>query len=231
MNRALLTIDDLSSRNTPALVDYLNEKGITAIFFAVGQNVERYYKEALYALQNGMIVGNHSYSHPAFSSISLEEGIQEIEKCEAVLNRLYQDSGTERRYRPFRFPYGDKGGPHKDALQQYLREQHFSKVNDTFIPYSWWQEYSMDTDIDTFWSFDFEEYKLSLDPAFTRDSIWNKMHETIPKSGSSLFGENNRHILLMHDFDETEALFPRYYQHIIDHALENGLQFDAPSFL
>ena len=231
MNRAVLTIDDLSSRNTPALVDYLCEKGVKAIFFAVGQNVERYYEEAVYAVQKGMIVGNHSYSHPAFSSLSLEDSIQEIEKCEAVLYRLYQHSGVKRTFRPFRFPYGDKGGSNKEALQQYLREQKFDKVNDTFIPYAWWHEYGMDTDVDTFWSFDFEEYKLYLDPAFTRESIWNKMHETNPKSGSSLLGEGSRHILLMHDHDETDAVFPQYYQHIIDHALENGMTFDEPSFL
>ena len=28
--------------------------------FAVGQNVEKYYDNAVYALQHGMIVGNHS---------------------------------------------------------------------------------------------------------------------------------------------------------------------------
>ena len=231
MNRALLTIDDLSSSNTPALVDYLTEKGIKALFFAVGQNVERYYREAIYAVQNGMIVGNHSYSHPHFSALSLEEGLQEIEKCEAVLNRLYQDSGVKRVYRPFRFPYGDKGGSHKEALQRYLRERHFSKVNDTLIPYAGWHEHHLDTDIDTFWTFDFEEYRLYLDPSFTRESIRAKMHEPNPSSGSSLFGENYRHILLMHDHAETDAVFPRYYQHMIDHALENCLIFDPPSFL
>ena len=31
MNTALLTIDDVPSRNTPTLVDYLTEKGIPAI--------------------------------------------------------------------------------------------------------------------------------------------------------------------------------------------------------
>uniref|UniRef100_UPI00405711C0 polysaccharide deacetylase family protein n=1 Tax=Acetatifactor sp. TaxID=1872090 RepID=UPI00405711C0 len=106
MNSALLTIDDFSSKNTPAIVDYLKEKGIKAIFFATGKNVERYYEEAIYALKNGMIVGNHSYSHLAFSSLTLPECIDEIEKCERVLDNLYKDSGVERIYKPFRFPYG-----------------------------------------------------------------------------------------------------------------------------
>ena len=60
MIHAILTIDDIASGNTPAIVDYLNEKGITALMFAVGENVERYYDNAVYALQHGMIVGNHS---------------------------------------------------------------------------------------------------------------------------------------------------------------------------
>ena len=133
MNSALLTIDDIASKNTPAIVDYLKEKGIKPIFFATGENVERYYEEALYVIKNGMIVGNHSYSHPAFSSLTWEECLEEIEKCEAVLNTLYCDGGVERVFRPFRFPYGDKGGANKDALQNYFKEKGFHKVNDTHI--------------------------------------------------------------------------------------------------
>ena len=176
MNSALLTIDDIASKNTPAIVDYLNEKRIKAILFATGQNVERYYEEALYAVKNGMIVGNHSYSHPAFSSLSMKECMEEIEKCEIVLERLYKDSGVERVFRPFRFPYGNKGGDNKNALQKYLKEKGFQKVDDTHITYPWWRENSLDTDIDTFWTFDFEEYKIIIPFFFVfyclKDNRW-----------------------------------------------------------
>ena len=64
-----------------------------------------------------MIVGNHSYSHPAFSSLTMKESIEEIEKCESILEKLYQTSGIERVFRPFRFPYGDKGGGKKIMIQ------------------------------------------------------------------------------------------------------------------
>lgn len=37
MIKALLTMDDLASRNTPAIVDYLEEKNIPVIMFAWGQ--------------------------------------------------------------------------------------------------------------------------------------------------------------------------------------------------
>ncbi len=231
MNSALLTIDDISSKNTPAIVDYLKEKGIKPIFFATGENVERYYEEALYVVKNGMIVGNHSYSHPAFSSLTWEECIEEIEKCEAILNKLYRDSGVERVFRPFRFPYGDKGGDNKNALQNYFREKGFQKVNDTHITYPWWKEQNLNVDIDTFWTFDFAEYNIRQGSGFTKESVWKRMHNESPETGAVLFAENNRHILLLHAHDETEELLPEYYKLFIEHLLENGVTFDEPGFL
>ena len=231
MNSGILTIDDFSSANTPAMVDYLKEKQIKAIFFATGADVERFYEEAIYALKNGMIVGNHSYSHPGFSSLTYEECIDEIEKCEQVLEKLYKDSGVERIYKPFRFPYGDKGGNNKNALQAYLRDKGFHKVDDTRITYDWWKENNLNTDIDTFWTFDFEEYLIRPDSGYTKDFVWQKMHDENPKSGAVLFAENNKHIILLHAHDETEQMLPRYYQLFIDHLLENGLVFEKPRFL
>lgn len=231
MNTALLTIDDIASRNTPVLVDYLTEKGIPAILFAVGMNVEKHYEEALYAVKKGFVVGNHSYSHPGFSSLSMEEAVADIETCEHVLDQLHRDAGVPRQYRPFRFPYGDKGGENKAALQQYLKEKHFDKVDDTHIPYPWWQESGLSRDIDTLWTFDFEEYRLPHDPTFTKDSIWAKIQDTVPLSGAALYGENNRHILLLHAHDETEAVLPRYYQLFLEELIKNGITFDTPRFI
>ena len=231
MNTALLTIDDFSSKNTPAIVDYLKEKGIKIIFFAEGRKVERFYEEAKYALKNGMIIGNHSYSHPAFSSITLEEGIADIEKCEDVLNKLYADCGVERVYRPFRFPFGDKGGANKEGLQKYLKEKGFHKVKDTHFDYPWWKEFGLDKDIDTFWTFDFGEYQIRPGSDFTKESVWERIQDKNPKNGAVLFAENNRHLLLLHAHDETEEMVPEYYKQFVEHLLENGIVFDEPEFI
>lgn len=231
MNTVLLTIDDIASRNTPAIVDDLCARGITAVMFAVGMNVERFWNEAIYAVRKGMIVGNHSYSHPAFAELTVEEAVADIEKCEKVLDKLYQDAGVARTFRPFRFPYGDKGGENKAALQQYLAENHFDKVDDRHIPYAWWCEHDLDKDIDTLWTFDFEEYRIQYDPTFTQKSIWEKMQDNNPQSGAALFGENQRHIVLMHAHDETDAIMPGYYRVLLDHLQENGMKFDVPSFI
>lgn len=231
MNSGILTIDDIASKNTPAIVDYLNEKGIPAILFAVGQNVERYYENALYAVKNGMIVGNHSYSHPDFSTLSFEECMEEIEKCELVLNKLYQDAGVERKYRPFRFPYGNKGGENKDAIQQFLKERAFDKVSDKEIIYPWWSENDLDKEIDTFWTFDFAEYDIRPGSNCTKETIFERMHDQNPKSGAVLFAENNKHLILLHAHDETEEMLPEYYKLFLDHLLEKGFIFDEPSFI
>ena len=201
-----------------------------AILFAVGINIERFYDEALYAVRKGMIIGNHSYSHPSFSAMTVEEGIAEIEKCEATLDRLYRDAGVARKFRPFRFPYGDKGGENKAALQSYLIQKGFDKVDDRHIPYAWWQENNLDKDIDTFWTFDFEEYRIQYDDTFTRESVWAKMNDANPKLGAALFGENQRHIVLMHAFDETDAVWPGYYRELLDALVKRGVTFDQPAF-
>ena len=230
MIHAILTIDDIASKNTPAIVDYLNEKNITALMFAVGENVERYYDNAIYALKHGMIVGNHSYSHPFFSQISFEEAVQEIEKNEELLDKLYKDSGVERKYRPVRFPYGDKGGENKAALQAYFKENGFNKLKDTQLPYEWWKEKGLSEEIDTFWTFDFAEYNIRTGSEFTVEDVWKRINDLSPESGAALLEDNGSHILLLHAHDETEELVPEYYKQFIDYLLEKGVIFDTPEF-
>lgn len=231
MNSALLTIDDFSSANTIAMVDYFLEKGIKVLFFATGNCVEKFYEEAKYALKNGMLVGNHSYSHPAFSALTMEEAIEEIEKCEQILDKLYKDCGVERKYRPFRFPYGDKGGENREALQKYLKEKGFHKVDDTHFNYPWWKESKLSTDIDTFWTFDCEEFRIRPGSDFTKENVFKKMDDKNPEWGAVLFAEGNRHFILMHTHDETEAMVPEYYKLFVDYMIENGMVFDEPKFL
>ncbi len=231
MIHAILTIDDIASANTPAIVDYLNEKGITALMFAVGENVERYYENAIYALQHGMIVGNHSYSHPAFSEITMEEAVAEISKNEAVLDKLYADADVERKYRPFRFPYGNRGGANAAALQEYFRTNGFDKLKDTQIPYAFWKEQGLDRNIDTLWTFDFAEYRIRPDSGFTVDDVWARINDKKPTEGAALLVDPGSHILLLHAHDETDAMVPGYYRLFIDYLLENGVVFDAPEFM
>ena len=231
MSTAVLTIDDIATNNTPALVDYLVEKGIKVLMFAWGENVERHSENAIYALQHGMIIGNHSYTHPNFAEISFEEGIAEIEKTEALLDDIYKKAGVERKYRPFRFPYGSKGGENKEKYEQYLREHGFSKLDDRAISYPWWKETGLDKDIDTLWTFDFAEYQIRPNSGFTMEDVFKRVHDTNPGNGGALLEEGSNHIILMHDHEETLAMVPDYYKIMIEHIMENGVTFKEPEFI
>ena len=230
MIHAVLTIDDVASNNTPAIVDYLESRGIQAIMFACGNRLEQLQENGVYALQHGMILGNHSYSHPHFSQISYEEGCREIERCEELLNKVYQEAKVERRFRPFRFPYGDKGGPNKEALQKYLKDNGFHKVKDTMIPFPWWKEQGLHQDMDTFWTFDFMEYRIRPGSGFTLEDVWKRVYDPDPQYGGPLLKEGTNHMILLHAHDETEEMVPGYYQLLIDRLLEQGVQFDRPDF-
>ena len=231
MIKAILTIDDVASVNTPAIVDYLAEHDIPALMFGWGENIENHHEEALYALKHGFIIGNHSYSHPHFSEISFEEGVAEIEKNEEILNALYQEAGVERKYRPFRFPYGDRGGDNMEAFQNYFKEHGFNKVKDTDIPYSWWKEQANDKLIDTLWTFDFAEYMVRKDSGVTIQDVFNKMNDQSPENPAPLYADGSTHILLLHAHDETEELVPEYYKLMLGQLLDKGVTFISPEFV
>ncbi|MBP5654740.1 MAG: polysaccharide deacetylase family protein [Clostridiales bacterium] len=231
MIKAILTIDDFPSENTKAIVDYLLSKNIKVIFFCWGERLEQNKENAIYALRNGMIVGNHSYTHPHFSELTLEECIAEIEKCEEALDRLYEEAGVPRTVRPFRFPYGDQGGANKEALQEYFKAKGFDKVDDTKISEPGWKKAGYDQDIDTLWTFDLEEYRIRPDSDFTKEDVFAKMEDPAPAYGFPLFKDGSWHLLITHAHDETEQMYPEYYKHFIDRIIEGGVVFEEPRFI
>jgi len=230
MIKALLTIDDVSSANTPAIVDYLCGRNIPVIMFMVGQWAEGHPDELIYALKHGIIVGNHSYTHPHFSGISFEECKKEIEKNEEVLDDFYAKAGVERKYRPFRFPYGDKGGDNKELIQEYLSSRGFNKVRDTEFLYPWWKERGLDKDIDTYWTFDFAEYNIRPGSGFTKEDVMKRIYDPSPSNGTALLKDGSSHLLLLHAHDDTEAMVPEYYKIFIEELIKNGVEFMSPGF-
>lgn len=231
MIKAILTIDDVTTENTPKIVDYLNRKGITPILFSIGLLIEKHWDEAIYVLKKGGIIGNHSYSHPHFSEIALAECINEIEKQESVLDRLYKEAGVDRPYKLMRFPYGDKGGSNKAELQKYLKEKHFCRIDDSDISFGWYKQNALNTDIDLLWTFDFCEYMLQYNNGFTYESILQRIHDDNPPMGAALLEENSQHIVLIHDHVETDEILPDYFKTLIDYITAQGVEFVQPRFI
>lgn len=231
MSKAYLRIDDSPSKITPDFIDYLTDKGITPIIFAVGKNIKKHFDNAVYALKKGAIIGNHSFSHPQFSSLTFKQCISDIEKCELWLEKLYVTAEVERKYKFFAFPYGDKGGKNKDKLQQYLKNKGFSRIDDRNINFDWYKEYNLDKDIDVFWTFDFGEYQLQQNNSFLYETILYRIHDKNPDNGGVLLEPNSNHIVMIHDHDMTNKVMPEYYKTILDHVIDCGVEFIQPKFI
>lgn len=112
MPEAYLTIDDGPSETFEALIDFLHEREIPAVFFNRGDAMEERPDAVRYGMERGYIMANHAYSHRRASKLSFEKICEEIERTENILDDLYWSLGQERPGRYFRFPYMDRGmGP------------------------------------------------------------------------------------------------------------------------
>ncbi|NLF79626.1 MAG: polysaccharide deacetylase family protein [Clostridia bacterium] len=59
-----LTFDDGPNDSiTPALIKVLNERGVTATFFMLGERIEQYPDVALLAYESGHQIASHTYNH------------------------------------------------------------------------------------------------------------------------------------------------------------------------
>ncbi len=99
-----LTFDDgPDPEKTPRLLQILKEKGVKATFFLLGSEVEKYPEVARAILQDGHVVGNHTYSHQDFDGISNQEALAEIQKGFDILRRVL----NQDQIKLLRSPKGD----------------------------------------------------------------------------------------------------------------------------
>jgi glycosyltransferase involved in cell wall biosynthesis/peptidoglycan/xylan/chitin deacetylase (PgdA/CDA1 family) len=84
-----LTFDDGPDANsTPRILDLLRSYNVRATFFLVGQKIAAERALVRRILEEGHEIGNHSFSHPDFRSLTCREAMREIERTEAVLRRV-----------------------------------------------------------------------------------------------------------------------------------------------
>ncbi len=100
-----LTFDDgPRPDSTPAVLDVLRARGVTATFFVTGSNAARYPDLVRRIVAEGHALGNHTWSHPDLSGLSAAGRVAEIERTsQAVVDA----TGTTPCF--FRGPYGIHG--------------------------------------------------------------------------------------------------------------------------
>jgi peptidoglycan/xylan/chitin deacetylase (PgdA/CDA1 family) len=136
-NEIAITIDDLpfvgSGTSTPsslkrtqerfmAIVNTLVENQIPATGFAIGGAVAKNEWDLLETFRNqGLTIGNHTYTHLSLNSISAEKYISDVERADKTLTKVM----TEPKY--FRYPYLAEGkGEKKEKVQAYLADHGYT---------------------------------------------------------------------------------------------------------
>lgn len=100
--KVILTFDDgPSAQFTFRVLEILEEKGIKAAFFTVGQAVDRSPEIVKRLCESGMTVGVHSYSHKALPFLFTKDLASELDRCIKAL----EDAGCQKPVL-FRPPWG-----------------------------------------------------------------------------------------------------------------------------
>lgn len=90
------------NEDTQQLIDILNDHGVKATFFLVGQWVDRYPESVKALADAGMDVMNHSDDHAHFSQLSEQDIISNVNACNDKIEAI-----TGTRPTLFRCPYGE----------------------------------------------------------------------------------------------------------------------------
>jgi cellulose synthase/poly-beta-1,6-N-acetylglucosamine synthase-like glycosyltransferase/peptidoglycan/xylan/chitin deacetylase (PgdA/CDA1 family)/spore germination protein YaaH len=121
-----LTFDDGPDPDwTPAILDVLRDRHVPATFFVVGENALGHPGLLRRILAEGHELGNHSYTHPNFATISDGEARLELNATERLV-----EAYTGRGMRLFRAPYfGDAEPTTADELGPALAAQRDGYLN------------------------------------------------------------------------------------------------------
>jgi len=240
---AYLTIDDGPSEDMRMKVDYLYSKKIPAVWFCQGNFLEKRPELAVYAIKKGFIIGNHSYNHPYFSQIKLDECFVQILKTDKIINHIYHRAGIKRSVKFFRFPCGDKGGmkhadvfsgysnsgqARKDRIQEYLKQLGYSQPSFKNITYKYYRKAGLLSDVDWHWTYDVMEWGIYFRPhPFGINSlgkVFARMEENKPEGCRGLNDSKSAEIILLHDFSQSsDILIP-----IVERLLAKGIEFKSP---
>src|SRR5215471_178877 len=148
MTRFYLTIDDGPSKDTANKLKFFEEKNVSAVWFCIGENLEKYPEVTKQLICKGHIIGNHSYNHPYFSKANLEECKAQIKRTELIIEESYRRANRIRPAKLFRFPHGEQGHfengrpsycpdkiAHNTQIQQFLKDLKFNSAPVADIEY------------------------------------------------------------------------------------------------
>ncbi len=110
-----LTFDDGPSDYTKNILDILDKYDVHATFFVIGNKILVYKETIMNMVVKGNEIGNHTYSHPWLTHLSIDETILEIDKTNDL---IFDITGTKPIL--FRPSYGDINIKVKEAIDMEI---------------------------------------------------------------------------------------------------------------
>lgn len=177
---------------TDEILFTLEESGVTAAGFVVGDNIEGDLDILKTWRAAGHVLGNHTFSHPDINEVPQRLYQQDIEKGHQAIEDILAETGQKRRY--FRYPYLHYGNTLavKEAVREYLDDQGYEIGH-----------ISIDTD-DFAYNLQFEKiYEAADSIEFVRlgeeyiDHVMERL-EAAEDLAREITGRSVKHILLLH---------------------------------
>jgi len=233
-----LTIDDAPFPDFIERVDFLESKGIKALWFCLGFRMVDMKEALVYAIRKGHILGNHFYTHVHACEHSIDEIKEQIVKTDRLIEEVYQMAGVSRPFKAFRFPYLDNGmkAEYREtdwsdskvvAIQNYLKTLGYRLPYCEGINYAWYKEAGYLDSIDMSCTYDSFDWCHNSSHAFegyeTIEAIFNRVDEDVPEGGRGLNCRDSNEIILMHAYTDMVL-----FKGLIHRLLEKNIQFQLP---
>ena len=147
--KILFTFDDgPTAKGKETMLKLLNENKIKATFFCVGNNIKNYPALAGNILNEGHLIGNHTFNHKKLTESSYTESINEINSVTLLLKDKFD---YDTKY--FRPPYGK----YKLGMASLLKKCGLTNVMWSLLTYDF--------------EGDFNKVKFATEKYLRRDSI------------------------------------------------------------
>lgn len=93
--KALLTFDDGPDENTISILNTLKKHNISAIFFLIGNKIEKSPEIVQKIISEGHFIGNHTYTHANKTAfLSTRKLTEEIKKCQQLIEQFQTENLT-----------------------------------------------------------------------------------------------------------------------------------------
>lgn len=215
-----LTIDDSPTNDFRKKVGFLKNNSIPAIFFCEGHKLQDREQEVVDAINQGFLIGNHSWSHPYFDQLTQDEVWQEIESTDALITTLYQKAGVPRKLKVFRFPYLNKGGNNKLYAQLVLKELGYVQPSWHPITYDWYRKEGFYQDLDVVCTYDSMDWTVASGSHVygikSLQDLLDRMDEDVPEGRRGLQTLDSCDIVLVHDNPRISDFFEPLINRLIE---------------